>query len=92
MKNIKIIPKKRIKSFKSFKAEQILKNLDTENSFEESNKKKKKKNKKNQIIYFNKPQTIYARGIDLEEVELKIQYITILHHPEVRTKIAICSF
>ena len=92
MKNIKIIPKKRIKSYKNFKAEQILKNLDLDNSFEDSiNKKNKnKKNKKNQIIYFNKPQTIYARGIDLEEVELKLEYITILHHPEIRTKTAIC--
>ena len=91
MKNIKVIPKKKLKIFKGFNAEQYLKKLEpTENSYLEKNKKKSKKDKKKQIIFFHKPQTIYARGIDLKEIELKVEYVPCVFHPEVRTKSAIC--
>ena len=91
MKNIKIYQKKRIKTFKGFNAEQYFKDLDSEYSFDDTNKKSsKRRNKKNQILIFNKPRTVYPRGIDLKEVELKLEYVTCIHHPEVRTKSAIC--
>ena len=90
MPNIKVIPKKKLKIFKGFNAEQYLKKLEQyEYSFEEKDKKKSKK-EKNQIYLFRKPQTIYARGIDLQEVELKVEYVPTIYHPEVRTKTAIC--
>ena len=89
MHNIKVIPKKKFKLFKGFNAEQYLKKLDPIEQ-EEKTKKKSKKGKKNQIIFFHKPQTIYARGADLQEVELKVEYVSCIHHPEVRTQTAIC--
>ena len=92
MRNLKIIPKKKLKIFKGFNAEQYLKNLNSnELSFEDDSKQNsKKKNKKAQIFFFHKPQTIYARGEDLEEVELKVEHFPCLYHPEIRTKTAIC--
>ena len=92
MRNLKIIPKKKLKIFKGFNAEQYLKNLNSnELSFEDDSKQNsRKKNKKAQIFFFHKPQTIYARGEDLEEVELKVEHFPCLYHPEIRTKTAIC--
>ena len=91
MTEIKVVPKKKLKIFKGFNADQYLKNLDSnESSVEENHKKKYKKNKKLQIFFFNKPQTIYARGNDLKEVELKVEYVQCINHPYVRTKTAIC--
>jgi len=91
MPEVKVVPKKKLKIFKGFNAEQYLKNLDSNESyFEENNRKKFKKNKKSQIYFFKKPQTIYARGADLKEVELKVEYVPCMYHPYVRTKTAIC--
>ena len=42
------------------------------------------------MIILNKPQTIYTRGEDLKEIELKVEYVPCIYHPEVRTKTAIC--
>ena len=91
MPNIKVIPKKKLKIFKGFNADQYLKKLESfDMSFDEKNKKKSRKEKKNQMIIFNKPLTIYARGIDLKEVELKVEYVPSIYHPEARTKTATC--
>ena len=90
MPNIKIIPKKKLKIFKGFNAEHYLKNLNSNELPLEDNSNSRKKNKKAQLFFFHKPQTIYARGDDLKEVELKVDYFPCIYHPEIRTKTSIC--
>ena len=90
MRNLKIIPKKKLKIFKGFNAEHYLKNLNSNELPQEDNSNSRKKNKKVQIFYFHKPQTIYARGEDLKEVELKVEHFPCIYHPELRSKTAIC--
>ena len=90
MRNLKIIPKKKLKIFKGFNAEHYLKNLNSNELSLEDNLNSRKKNKKAQIFFFHKPQTIYARGEDLNEVELKVEHFPCIYHPELRSKTAIC--
>ena len=93
MNNVKVIPKKKLKIFKFFNAELYLRDLDSNKILLEElerKKKKKRKRKNNEMIILKKPQTIYTRGEDLKEIELKVEYVPCIYHPEVRTKAAIC--
>lgn len=91
MPKVKIIPKKKLKIFKGFNADQYLKKFNNfEFSFDEQNSKKTKKGKKIQYYLFYKPQTVYARGVDLSMVELKVDYTNCIYHPELRAQTAIC--
>ena len=85
---VKIIPKKKLKIFKGFNADQYLKKFNNfEFSFDEPISKKSKKGKKNEYYLFYKPQTVYARGGDLAMVELKVYLELNLHFMEKIIKI-----
>ena len=94
MPNIRIIAKKKLKTFQDFKAQKYLKIFETsEQQQEQKSKKKKTKNKKeNDKInaLFEKPQNRFTRSDTLNDLKIKIDYACFIFHPELRTMHSVC--
>ena len=93
MPNVKVITKKKIRTFQDFKTQKYLKIFETNEQTEQKSKKKKLKSKnENDKIdsLFDKPQNKFTRSDTLNELKIKVDYACFIFHPELRTMYSVC--
>ena len=93
MPNIKVITKKKIRTFQDFKTQKYLKIFETTEQTEQKPKKKKlkSKNENDKIsLLFEKPQNKFTRNDTLNELKIKVDYACFIFHPELRTMYSVC--
>ena len=94
MPNVRVITKKKLKTFQDFKAQKYLKIFEiSEQQQEQKTKKKKLKHKKeNDKIntLFEKPQNRFTRNDTLQDLKIKVDYACFIFHPELRTMHSVC--
>ena len=93
MPNVKVITKKKIRTYQDLKTQKYLKIFETnEQNDQKSRKKKNKSKKENDKInsLFEKPQNIFTRSDTLNDLKIKVDYACFIFHPELRTMYSVC--
>ena len=93
MPNVKVITKKKIRTFQDLKTQKYLKVFEVNEQTEQKTKKKKSKTKKeNDKInsIFDKPQNKFTRNDTLNELKIKVDYACFIYHPELRSMYSVC--
>ena len=93
MPNVKVITKKKIRTYQDLKTQKYLKIFETnEQNDQKSRKKKNKSKKENDKInsLFEKPQNMFTRSDTLNDLKIKVDYACFIFHPELRTMYSVC--
>ena len=92
MPNVKVIAKKKLRTFQDLKTQKYLKFFETAEQTEQKSKKKKLKSKKenDKDSLFNKPQNKFTRSDTLSELKIKVDYACFIFHPELRSMYSVC--
>jgi hypothetical protein len=93
MPNVRVITKKKLKTFQDFKAQKYLKLFEMSDQPQDQKTKKKNKHKKeiDKInTLFEKPQNRFTRSDTLNDLKIKVDYACFIFHPELRTMHSVC--
>ena len=94
MPNVRVITKKKLKTFHDLKTQKYLKLFESNDQPEEKSKKKKSKAKKEDDkiidVYYDKPQNRFTRSDTLSHLKIKVDYACFIFHPELRSMYSVC--
>ena len=94
MPNVRVISKKKLKTFHDLKTQKYLKLFESNDQPEEKSKKKKSKAKKEDDkiidVHYDKPQNRFTRSDTLNHLKIKVDYACFIFHPELRTMHSVC--
>ena len=93
MPNVRVITKKKLRTFQDLKSQKYLKLFESNDEPEPKSRKKKSKLKKEEDkieIYLDKPQNKFTRSDTLSGLKIKIDYACFIFHPELRSMYSAC--
>ena len=94
MPNVRVISKKKLKTFHDLKTQKYLKLFESNDQPEEKSKKKKSKAKKEDDkiidVHYDKPQNRFTRSDTLNHLKIKVDYACFIFHPELRSMYSVC--
>ena len=93
MPNVRVITKKKLRTFQDLKSQKYLKLFESNDEPEPKSRKKKSKLKKEEDkieLYLDKPQNKFTRSDTLSGLKIKIDYACFIFHPELRSMYSAC--